>query len=187
MVTVILAIAILVALAGLTVEIGIASWSIRKFDRYRHRAEIAASSGERYRVRAENAEENAEQYRRDAIERTGSLDEFAVKIFWLLNFLRERYNSFSDIGQEVNDGLKDAGDIPVGEAAERYNDLIKAYRIIQTAAKASERKEPFSEQIHLILDDFASLSGDLENAGGAENPESEFPRFDSQDSENSPE
>jgi hypothetical protein len=117
----ILAIAISVAIAGLAVEIGIASWTTYK-----------AHMCQREKADMERTAEWA------ISQQMKSLDEYA----WLLNFLYKRYDKFTDLEKEINDGLKDVtGDIFIGEADDRYKDLKKALKIIQVTVKASERMD----------------------------------------------
>jgi hypothetical protein len=129
MVTIILAIALLVSLMGLGIEIGIASWNIRRAGRYR--------------CREAAAEHTAEQTVREHEELAGrmrSLDEYASKISWLLNFLYKRYDKFTDLEREVNDGPKDVtGDTPIGDIDAQYKDLKKALKTIRVTVSASER------------------------------------------------
>jgi hypothetical protein len=86
MVTIILAIALLVTLVGLGVEIGIASWNIRRANRYQHRESAA-----------EHTTERVISERQDMAKRMESLDDYASKISWLLNFLYNRYDKFADL------------------------------------------------------------------------------------------
>ncbi|MDR0645096.1 MAG: hypothetical protein LBG05_09395 [Treponema sp.] len=69
-------------------------------------------------LRAERTAERA------ICERLESLDDYASKISWLLNFLYNRYVKFSDLEMEVNGGLKGiAENASIGEAGDRYKDL----------------------------------------------------------------
>jgi peptidoglycan hydrolase CwlO-like protein len=148
MVTIILAIALLLALCGLGLEVGITSWSIRRASRYQRRE-----------AAAEHTTERAVNERQDLAKRLESLDDYASKISWLLNFLYNRYDKFSDIETEVQGGLKEiTGDTPLGEADARYKDLKKALKIIRVTVRASERMEDLmnsiTSQLSQIMEDF---------------------------------
>jgi hypothetical protein len=148
MVMVILATVVLVAIAGLVVEIGIASWNIRRANRYQRRESAAEHTAER-----------AVAQQQDLTDRMKSLDEYASKISWLLNFLYKRYDKFSDLEKEIAEGLKDvAGDTPVEEINAKYQDLKKAMKIIRVTAGISERMgnlmESIASQMDKIVEDF---------------------------------
>jgi hypothetical protein len=148
MITIILAIALLIALAGLGLEIGIASWSIRRANRYQRRE-----------AAAEHTAERAVDQQQNMTDRMKSLDEYASKISWLLNFLYKRYDKFSDLEKEVAEGLKDVtGDTPVEEINAKYQDLKKAMKIIRVTAGISERMgnlmESIASQMDKIIEDF---------------------------------
>jgi hypothetical protein len=148
MVAIILAIALLVALTGLGVEIGIASWSIRRAKRYQRRESSA-----------ERTMEQAIGERQDMARRMESLDAYASKVSWLLNFLYNRYDKFVDLETEVREGLKDAsGDTPIIELDAKYKDLRKALKIIRVTVRASERMEilmnSITSQLSQIREDF---------------------------------
>lgn len=179
MVTIILAAALLVALIGLGLEIGIASWNIRRSKRYRHR-ELAAC----------HISELAVSGRQDMAARMKSLDDYAGKISWLLNFLYNRYDKFADLEKEVNEGLKGVTDGPaIGEADAKYTELKKALKIVKVTVRVSERMEnlmnSISAQLIQIADDFRdedeeSESGssgkpDAGEAAGSEPPKAEAP------------
>jgi hypothetical protein len=88
-----------------------------------------------------------------------SLDDYASKISWLLNFLYNRYNKFADLETEVQEGLKGmTGDTPIGEADDKYRDLKRALRIIRVTMKASERMKSLmnltTTQISQLIEDF---------------------------------
>jgi hypothetical protein len=80
MVTIILAVALLVTLTGLGIEIGVASWNIRRASRYLRRE-----------AAAEHTAARAVEARQDMAKRLEFLDDYASKISWLLNFLYNRY------------------------------------------------------------------------------------------------
>jgi hypothetical protein len=121
MVTIILAIALLVALAGLGVEIGIASWNIRMANRYRRRESAA-----------EYTSKQAIGERQDMADRMESLNEDILKISWLLKFLYSYYDKFSDLEKEIEAGSRDlSGDISAVEADAGYKNLEKALEIIK--------------------------------------------------------
>jgi hypothetical protein len=148
MVTIILAVALLVTLMGLGIEIGVASWNIRRADRYRRRETAAGHTAER-----------AVEARQDMAKRMESLDDYASKISWLLNFLYNRYDKFADLEKEVQEGLKGVtGDTPIGEADARYKELKRALKIIHVTVKALERMENLANSINAqicqIIEDF---------------------------------
>jgi hypothetical protein len=161
MVTIILAIALLVAIAGLAVEIGIASWNIRRAGRYLGRKTIA-----------EFATEKAFEQQQEIAEKLTSLDEYASKISWLLCFLYGRYDKFIDLEKEVNEGLKNLDDTtPIEEVEQKYKDLKKALKIIRVTVKASERMDSIATQIRSIIEDFACE--DDEEKAETEKPQTE--------------
>jgi hypothetical protein len=148
MVIIILAIALLVSLTGLGIEIGIASWNIRRASRYQRR-EFAA----------EHTAERAIDERQDMAKRLESLDEYASKISWLLNFLYNRYGKFADLETEVQEGLKGVtGDTSVKEADDKYKDLKKASKLIRITVRVSEHMENLIDsvvfQLSQIREDF---------------------------------
>jgi hypothetical protein len=147
MVTIILAIALLITIAVLAVEIGIVSWNICRTGRYL-RKEAAA----------EHTAERAVKQWLDATKRVKFLDEYASKISWLLHFLYNRYDKFVDLENEVNEGLKDEdGDTPLDELDLKYNDLKKALKIVRVTMKAIERMdnplESIASQVEQIMED----------------------------------
>jgi hypothetical protein len=148
MVSFILAIALLISLAGLGIEIGVASWSIRRANKHRGRKRSADYAAAR-----------AADRQRDLEKRLEFLDDYASKISWLLNFLYNRYDKFSDIEMEVQGGLKEiTGDTPLGEADARYKDLKKALKLIRVTVRASGRMEnlmdSIASQLSQIMEDF---------------------------------
>jgi peptidoglycan hydrolase CwlO-like protein len=162
MVTIILAIALLIALLGLGIEIGVASWSIRRANKY-HRRESAA----------EHTTERAIEERQDMAKRLESLDDYASKISWLLNFLYNRYDKFVDLETEVQEGLKGiTGDTPIGEIDAKYKDLKKALKLIRVTVRTSERMgnlmNSITSQLNQIMEDFRE-----DEEKKSESPESE--------------
>jgi hypothetical protein len=142
MITIILAVALLVALAGLGVEIGVASWNIRRANRYQ-RKESAA----------EHTAEQAVSERQDMAKRLDPLDEYVSKVSWLLNFLYARYNKFADLEVEVQEGLNGVtGATPIGDSDARFKDLEKALNLIDVTVKASERMENLMNPIGDVLE-----------------------------------
>jgi hypothetical protein len=140
--TIVLAVALLIALAALVVEAGVASWNIRRARGYRRKAEISECSAERL-------EENQER----VADSLAFLDEYASAVTWLLNFLYKRYNAFVDLKKEIRDGLKDIdGETPIGDAVDRYNELKKAVKIIQAVVNSSECLESIVRRIREISD-----------------------------------
>jgi hypothetical protein len=148
MVTIILGVALLIALTGLGIEIGVASWSIHRVNRYKGRELGADYTAARAVVRQQSLEKQLK-----------SLDEYASKISWLLNFLYNRYGKFADIEMEVQDGLIGVTpDTPIGEADAKYKDLKKALKLIRVTVRASERMEnlmnSITSQLSQIMEDF---------------------------------
>jgi hypothetical protein len=149
MVTIILAFALLIALVGLGIEIGVASWNIRRANRYQRRESAA-----------EHTTERAISKRQELSEQIQSLDEYASKISWLLNFLYKRYDKFSDLEKEVIEGLKNTSDdTSIRDAESNYNDLKRALKIIRITVRASDRMEnlmaSIASQVGQIMKDFA--------------------------------
>jgi hypothetical protein len=168
MVTIILATALLVAVAGLGVEIGIASWNIRRANRYR-----------RGKASAELVAERAKNRRKEVEEHVNFMEEYSGELSWLLTFLYNRYNQFADLEDEINGGIKESdGGTPVGEADDRYKDLKRALKIIRITARASDRMETLWSS---IMDDFRDYDADdgrdsesvKPSEGDAEEPEAE--------------
>jgi hypothetical protein len=148
MITIILAIALLVSLAGLGIEIGIASWNIRRASKYLRRE-----------AAAEHTAARAVEDRQEMAKRLEFLDGYASKISWLLNFLYNRYDKFADLEREVQEGLKGVtGDTPIAEADAKYKELKRALKIIRVTVKAFERMEDLANsintQISQIIEDF---------------------------------
>ncbi|MDR2783709.1 MAG: hypothetical protein LBB48_07730 [Treponema sp.] len=137
MVTIILTVALLVALAGLCVEIGVASWNIIRANRYWRKGSAA-----------EYAAKRASGKRRDMGKRMEFLDDYVSKILWLLSFLYKRYARFSDLEDEIETGLRDlSGDTSVMEADAGYKNLERALEIIKAAVPEwkSDRKNVSGE------------------------------------------
>ena len=170
MVTIILAIALLIAIAGLAVEIGIASWNIRRASRYQRRE-----------AAAEHTAERAVSERQELAKRLASLDEYASKISWLLNFLYKRYDKFADLEREVEYGLKDTDEnTPIDKADDQYKNLQKALKIIRVTVKASERMgnllESVTSQLGQIMEDFQEEDEESTSESPAEKPKEESPK-----------
>jgi hypothetical protein len=166
MVTIILAIALLVSIMGLDIEIGIASWNIRRASRYLRRE-----------AAAEHTAERAVEAQQDMAKRMEFLDGYASKISWLLNFLYNRYDKFADLEKEIQEGLKGVtGDTPIGEADAKYKDLKRAMKIIRVTVKAFERMEDLANsintQISQIIEDFRDEEKEEQKP---ESPESDKP------------
>jgi hypothetical protein len=154
--TVILATALMIALFGLGFEIGIASWSIRRANRYR----LKKSSVERISEQAINE-------RRRVEERMNFLDNYASDISWLLKFLYNRYNKFVDLETEFQEGLKNVGeDTSVEEAKKRYDELKRALKLILITVKVAERKkelvDSIIDQIRQAREDIHAEDSDIE-------------------------
>ena len=165
MVTIILAIALLIAIAGLAVEIGIASWNIRRANRYQRREAAAEHTAEREVI-----------HRQELAKQVESLDEYASKVSWLLNFLYKRYDKFADLEKELNEGQPDtSGDTPIGEADDKHQDLKRAMKIIRVTVKASERMgnlmESITSQVGQIMEDFRDESEESDPEKSAEEKE----------------
>jgi DNA-binding PadR family transcriptional regulator len=176
MAVIILAIALLIALVGLGVEIGIASWSIRRAGRHRRKESAARDIAKESMRDRDRASDRAE-----------ALDNYASRISWLLRFLYNRYNKFADLEAEVQDGLKDVSDESLAqEAKEKFEDLKKALKIIQITAKASEHIEnlmdSLSSQINQIREDLRD-----EDEEKSESSESDKPAEAKGEDEKSPE
>jgi hypothetical protein len=153
----ILAIALLVSLAGLGVAIGIATWSIRRASRYWGR-----------KLTADHTAERAVRKQEELAGQMESLDEYASKISWLLNFLYNRYDKFADLEKEVEEGLKDvSGATPVGESDAKYKDLKKALKIIKVTVRVSERMgnlmNSITAQLGQIAEDFEDEDEEFES------------------------
>jgi nitrous oxide reductase len=174
MVTIILAVALLVALTGLGFEIGVASWNIHRARRYRC-GELVAKYTTHLAV-------NEQQ---DMAKKLATLDAYTSKISWLLNFLYNRYDKFNDLEMEVEEGLKGVtGDTPIGEAEAKYKDLKKALEIIRVTMNTSERMEnlinSITSQLSQIMDDFREEEEKKpESEKPAEDTKEESPKFES--------
>jgi hypothetical protein len=151
---IILAIALLVAVSGLAVEIGIASWNIRRAERYL-RGEFAAK----------RSMERALARQKELGEQLDSLCEYASKASWLLGFLHKRYNNFADLEEEISAGPAGMdGDTSVGEADDTYRDLKKAMKIVRVTVKASKRMESIIGQIGQVIRDLEEEEDDSKPA-----------------------
>lgn len=163
MVTIILMITLLILVAGLVVEIGIASWNIRRAGRYQRqlasKTEHETSLSSKFQV----------------------LDRYATDISWLLKFLYNRYGQFIDLEKEIQMGIQDSrGDTPIMELKQRFDDLKRADKIIKTTVRAAEKIEKFmgsiASQISSIAHDFENESeDDDEVASEKETAENEKP------------
>jgi hypothetical protein len=162
-----LAFALLVALTGLGIEIGVASWNIRRASRYLRRE-----------AAAEHTAAQAVEARQDMAKQLEFLDGYASKVSWLLNFLYNRYDKFADLEKEVQEGLKSVtGDTLIGEADAKYKELKKALKIIRVTVKALERMEDLANsintQINQIMEDFRDEEEKLELEKSAEDTKEE--------------
>ena len=161
MVTIILMTALLILIAALAVEIGIASWNIRRAGRYQRQLVFKTDQ---------------------EISLTGKfrvLDKYATDISWLLKFLYARYNNFSDIGKEIEAGIPANETTPILELNKNFNDLKRANKIIKTTVSAAEKFEKFqgsiASQITSILQDFEDdEEGELSDVGGGESESKEI-------------
>jgi hypothetical protein len=165
MVTIILAIALLAALAGLGAEIGIALWNIRRANVWL-RGESAA----------ERTAERAISERQSLEKQFELLDEYSSKISWLLNFLYKRYDKFADLEKEIDEKRKNAdGDAFIGKTDGGYKDLKTAIKLIRTAVNTFGRTgwpvESMSVLAGQVLEDFY----EAEKEGNSESPAPDKP------------
>jgi hypothetical protein len=114
-------IAVLIGIAGLAVEIAVASRNIFRAQKYLRQERAAMRTAERLSRRLECS------------------DEYASKLLWLLRFLYERYDGFADLEKELDEGSQ-AG-ISIGEADDYYKSVKAALHILDTAVKVSEFKK----------------------------------------------
>ena len=135
MVTVILSVSLLLVSIGLAVEIGVASWNLRRAGRAMRNAE------------------RAEEDTRGLSEQVTALYRYAAKIARFLRVLYKRYSFFSDIEKELNEGLNVTDDTPIGEAEDRYNDLKKAMKIINLLRRFSDNSEFIAHLLQEIEDE----------------------------------
>lgn len=157
MAIIILSVVILFLMACLAVEIGIASWNIRRAKRYYSQ-----------KNQAENRVESMKEEVEEANSLKNSLDRYATDISWLLKFLYGRYDKFVDIEKEILEGLKD-NDAPVSESNQKYLDLRRALKIIKVTASASEKVDALMGS---IADQIKSIIEDLET-GDEDKPKPE--------------
>ena len=142
--------------AGLAVQIGVASWNIRRADRYRKQKDAAEKQ-------AASSKELADHI----AEKFHGLDKYATNISWLLKFLFDRYNKFTDIEKELTE------DKPDGVEDNYKKDLERAVKLIKITVRASDKVEGLitsvAAQIHGIMRDMDSLE---DGEAGAENQNS---------------
>ena len=128
----ILAIAMIILALGLGFQIGIASWQIRRANRYK---------------RATRRLEGAYEHLKDKF---GSLDKYATDISWLLDFLYSRYSRFEDIENELTRDSE--------EPIENLDDKKKALRLIKITVRAADNikgcMKTIASQISLIENEF---------------------------------
>ena len=156
MVTILL-IALLILVAGLAVEIGIASWNIRRAGRYQRQRDAAESQVASMKDRVEHT---SEKFR--------SLDKYATDIYWLLRFLYNRYDKFADIDKEIEEGVNETAETPISEANKRFQDMKRAIKIVKVTVRASEKIEGFmgsiATQITSIIRDLEEADDEKESA-----------------------
>jgi len=156
MVTILL-IALLILVAGLAVEIGIASWNIRRAGRYQRQRDAAESQVASMKDRVEHT---SEKFR--------SLDKYATDISWLLRFLYNRYDKFADIDKEIEEGVNETAETPISEANKRFQDMKRAIKIVKVTVRASEKIEGFmgsiATQITSIIRDLEEADDEKESA-----------------------
>ena len=165
--TVILSVALLVAIVALAVEIGIASWNIRRAGRYKQSRNIAEAKAELLQKRADHTNEKFQL-----------LDKFTTDIAWLVKFLYSRYEKFEDIFQEVDKGIDATGETPINEINKKYTDLVRAARLVKVNIRASEKIDDFmasiATQIHSIIRDLEEDDeSETESASETEAPKTE--------------
>jgi len=142
---------------GLVIEIGIASWNIRRAKRYLLQKESAKAQYEHI----------VQKYR--------AMDRYASDISWLLRFLYGRYAKFTDITAELEKGVSVQSDgVAVSEVDANYQDLKRADKILKVTIRAYDKIDgvmmSIASQISSILDD---LSDDEEDDKGGERTEKE--------------
>ena len=146
---IILCIVVVALIAVLGIEVCITSWSIRRAKRYKWQRDEAKRSVESLKER----EERTTQRFRD-------LDRYATDISWLLGFLYNRYGNFADIDKEAEElgGTIKEGDPP----NEKYDDLLKAIRLIKITVRACENIKSFmnsiATQLNLITRELNAVS-----------------------------
>ena len=180
MVVTVLAIVLLFVLTALVLQIGIASWNIRRANRYRQQRDIHQDQVNSMKKRMEHTGEKFQE-----------LDKYATDISWLLKFLHDRYDGFTDLDKEIAEGIKEgvSGEA-VDKTNKRYTDLLRAVKILKVTVRASEKIENFmgsiASQIHSIMRD---LDDDAESEGESDlNKDSEAnPETPSEEKDNSQE
>ena len=159
MVVFILVLALLILIAALAVEVGVASWNIRRAGRYRRQKDVAERQSEAMKNRLELTN-----------ERFRSLDKYATDISWLLKFLHTRYDKFSDIDAEIAKGVcKGEMTGASSEASKNYSDLVSAVRLLKITIRASEKMDGLMTSIATQI---GSIIQDLE---GEDEPKQETP------------
>ena len=146
---IILLITLLILVAGLAVEIGITSWSIRRASRYQRQKDAAEDQVTSMKERVEHT---SEKFR--------SLDKYATDISWLLSFLYNRYDKFSDIDKEIEEGVDKTGETSIPEEDnKRLQNLKRAIKIVKVTVRASEKIDGF---LNSIATQITSIIRDLE-------------------------
>ena len=173
MVTSILTIALLILVTALAVEVGIASWSIRRANRYRQKKSIAE----------ENTDSMTKQVE-TLTRKFRALDKYAASISWLLKFLYHRYDKFSDIDKEIEEGVKDStGQTPIVEMNEKYHDMKRAIKIAKITVRASDNIEGYmntiATQIQSIIQELDVVNDD-DDGEKNESPESPEPSIETE-------
>jgi hypothetical protein len=149
-----LLIALIILAVGLVVEIGIASWNIRRAGRYQRQKDVADSQAVSMKERAERTS-----------AKFSSLDKYATDISWLLMFLYNRYDKFADIDKEICVEVKE-------DEKAHFLDLQRAHKLIRVTARANEKIEKFMGSIATQIQ---SITEDLEADEEAEEPKPEDP------------
>ena len=149
MVTIIMGIIMLVILAALVVEIGIASWNIRRANRYRTKSNIAENQAESMRGQVEHIKE---KYR--------NLDKYSTDISWLLKFLYNRHDKFDDLDRDIEEYNKDREALS-NEEVKKLDDLKRAQKLVKVTVRASDRLNGFmttiATQVNSILEELKML------------------------------
>ena len=124
--------------AGLAVETGIATWSIRRASMYKAKKIIAESQVEDMKRKVEHTTEKFQM-----------LDRYATEISWLLKYLYNRYGKFTDIEKDVKDGIKSIArpEDKVEETNKRYTDLVRAAKLMKVTVRATEKVEDLLSSI----------------------------------------
>lgn len=167
MVTNILFIALLVLVAALTVEVGIASWNIRRANWYRREKSIAEAKAD---LRDKQVKHITDKFH--------AMNKYASNISWLLKFLYHRYDKFADIDKELEEGVKDStGKTPIVEMDKKYQDMKRAVKIAKITIRASDNIEGYvntiAAQIQSIIEELDAVDDDGDDE---ENENAEFPK-----------